>query len=619
MTSKTPLSEVEIRELRGRIAGMSHAEKVSLGARLKPIAEKRARKSVNKSPTTDDELWEWIRDQTGLEIPRVAVCEDHCAPFDFMADAYFDRESALLVLASRESGKSVGCAALNYAFCENYPGAECCSFAAIEAQAKRVYGYVKNFVYRVNENGEKVVKSQIEGDPQRSQTVWKSGSKMEVLIATKSGVNSPHPQKVHADEVDLMDPEVFQESRSMSSSKIRSDGTRIPALDIVTSTRKSMHGPMQALINEVEEAQRTGYEPPWKLYAFCCFETSEEVAHCRRAPSDDREKRLTELGRNPTERCSCDKVAKGEWNEGSPRTLDGVCQGKFFRSRGWMPHDDVKRKFRQNTQAVWEAQMECRRPMADGLYLPGWSRERFTVRGWMPHPHLGQVWLGADWGGSAESAILWVQGPLRVPVKFAGSEGQVLVPMNSYVVFDELLEANIGASKLGDQVVARELGWRRQIPGFRVTARFADMAGKQQRDDWREHDPPLRTVWYLPNRDFDPTVTVLQDLVADQRYWVDSARCSRHCDDVESWRQKNGREVHDQSSHTAAASRYLHANVAALERRRQHKQVSTSASPVVVQRAQQMAPVAVGSGGDQFAGERAWRESLGDHFPNRGR
>ena len=25
-------------------------------------------------PKTDDELWEWVRDNLGIEIPRVAVC-----------------------------------------------------------------------------------------------------------------------------------------------------------------------------------------------------------------------------------------------------------------------------------------------------------------------------------------------------------------------------------------------------------------------------------------------------------------------------------------------------------------------------------------------------------------
>lgn len=954
MTSKTPLSEVEIRELRGRIAGMSHAEKVSLGARLKPIAEKRAKKMNIVAPQTDDELWEWVRRETGFEIPRIAVCEDHSAPFDFIADGYFERESALFQVGSREMGKTLGVSILHYANSELKPGTESITFGAIEAQAKRAYEHVKSFVFTVDEDGIKTLKPQMDGEPLRSQTTWKTGSKIELIVGTASGVNSPHPQKVHADEVDLMEDNVWQESqpsdlivptplgprrfgdlklgeevfgrdgqptkivkitelgarhvyrvdftdrrsteccadhlwvvaggsqkargvwkilrtsqlleqglqvkrayrfavpagravsypettqpvppytvgvvlgdgyigrsiisfrsvdrdivrrvdteldgyrvksrsyhgyeihnivrttairgfathfkalgladarsatkflpsvykmasreqriallqglfdtdgcvvngssvieyatiseqlardvrevvyslggrailrskrycsvdygsegtiytldvsffdapllslprkldrlvqrsrpldpsirnieligvkktrcigvdnedgtyrttdylvthnsRNMSSGKtVR--GVRINAQDFGTSTRKSVHGIVQGILDEVADAEEKGYEPPWKIYISCVYEAAEEVPCCRRTLPAARDQRLRELGRDPDELCDCNRVVKGEWAENQPRTLDSVCRGRFFRSRGWMTHVDVKRKFRMNTQNVWEAQMECRKPMADGLYLESWSRERFTVQDWLPHPHLGQVWLAVDWGGSAESAVLWVQGPLRVPVKFGG----MLVPMKSYVVFDELLEANIGAGKLGDHVVARELGWRRQIPGFRVTARFADMAGKQQRDDWREHDPPLRTVWYLPNRDFDPTVTTLQDLVADNRYWVDSTRCSRHCDDIESWRQKNGREVHDDSSHTMAASRYLHSNVEALERRRQHKQVSTSASPVVVQRAQQMAPVAVGSGGDQFAGERAWRESLGDHFPNRGR
>jgi Intein splicing domain/LAGLIDADG-like domain len=46
-----------------------------------------------RPPQTPDELWHAIKLIFGIEIPRVAICRDHCAPFDAFADAYFAKSS----------------------------------------------------------------------------------------------------------------------------------------------------------------------------------------------------------------------------------------------------------------------------------------------------------------------------------------------------------------------------------------------------------------------------------------------------------------------------------------------------------------------------------------------
>lgn len=577
------------------------------GADGKKLAAKPMRRPA---PTTDDELHEWVKEECGFDIPRVAVCDDHDAPFDFIADAYFEREDALFLVGSREFGKTLSVSILHYVNSETRNGCTSCTFGAIESQADRAFEHVKSFVYTTGPDGTKRVKPQMVGEPLRKKTEWKSGSKIEVLIGSKSGVNSPHPNKVHADEVDLMDKEVFNESRNMSSSSIV-NGVRIAAQDFGTSTLKSNHGPVAAILKECAEATAAGFDPPWRVYRSCVIEASQEVPECRQAPDDLRRARLTELGLDPCSLCGCDKIVKGEWSEDNPRTLESVCKGRFFRSRGWMDHSDVRRKFVQNTRHTWEAQMECRRPMADGLYLEGWVRERFGVKGWMPRPEYGVVWTGTDWGGGAESAVVWIQGPLRVPV----SIGTTVVPIGAYVIFDEYLKAGIGATKLADEVCAREVGWRRLVAGFRVANRFADMAGRQQRDDWREHTPPLKTVWWLSSRDFDPQVETLQGLVEDKLYWVDVERCSRHCDDIESWRQKDGREIHDEATHSMAATRYCLASVVARDLRRGNRRATSTVEPVVAHRDEKATPGFESN--DGLDAERKWRAEVGQYFPDR--
>jgi hypothetical protein len=596
----------------GRRKVLAAIDKLQGNQSTAPKAKSRPR------PTTDDELHAWILAETGYNIPRIAVCPDHQAPFDFIADAYFERERALFQVGSREMGKTLGVSIVHYVNAETRPGCTSCTFGAIEDQANRAYTHVKTFIYTITVDADgtqrKVLKPQI-GDTLRKKTEWKTGSQIEILVGSKSGVNSPHPNKVHADEVDLMDDDVWSESRNMASSSVIA-GERIAAQDFGTSTLKTNNGPVSKIIKECEDAEEAGFKPAWKIYRSCVFEAAEEVPNCQCVPEPDRRARLTALGKHPDSLCECDRIVKGEWGEDNPRTLSSVCKGKFFRSRGWMPHEDVEGKFMQNNRLVWEAQMECRRPMADGVYLEAWFRERFSVKGWIPRPEYGKCWTGTDWGGGAESAVLWMQGPLVVPVQF----GSTIIPEGSHVTFDEFLKAGIGATKLADEVLARELYWRRIAPGFRVAGRFADMAGRQQRDDWREHTPPLKTVWWIQGRDFDPQVTCLQDLVEDGHYWVDIQRCSRHADDIEGWRQKNGHEVHDDCSHSMAAARYMNTNVTTRFKRAQKKRRGSAdiAEPVVSQRGSLVSPVA-STHSDGLDGERRWREHLGQTFPSSSR
>src|SRR5581483_5315284 len=304
--------------------------------------------------------------------------------------------------------------------------------------------------------------------------------------------------------------------------------------------------------------------------------------------------------------------------------LESVCRGDLFRSRGWMHYDDITRKFTQNSQAVWEAQMECRRPMADGLYLPTFSRPRHCVRGWIPRPQYGRISMGVDWGGGGgASVVLWVQGPLLHPLEVIGfAMKPMIVPQGAYVVFDQFhWNERIGATRMADEVVAREIAYRQRFPGWRVRGRFADMAGAQQRNDWHEHSPPLRTQWYI-TRDFDPSVETVQTLMADNLLYVDVTTCAELADDFEGWRMKNGKEVHDDSSHGPAALRYDLGNVVVIERRRAREQGAREAMPAIRERgvdAVERAGLlgAVGSSGQQVQSE-AWRKSMGMMTTNAG-
>jgi hypothetical protein len=596
---------------------LTEEEKRALALSLMRLGGGQKGKDKRPAPTTDDELHAWILAELGFNIPRVAVCEDHTAPFDYVADFIFERYKSILVLGGRESAKTLNTSIIHYVNSEIKPGCESCTFANIEQQSNKAYTYVKSFLYTSDNKCEKILKSSIEGDPLRKETKWKSGSKIEIIVGTVSGVNSPHPQKVHADEVDLLDDPIWEESRNMASSKKLPDGREIKAQNIGTSTLKSTKGIMQRLMDESEKAEKAGLKPTWKIYKSCVYEVAEEVPSCQRAPKDKREARLKELGKDPCELCECNKIVKGEWAENVPRTLDSVCKGKFFKSRGWMSSEDVVEKFVQNTPNKWASQLECRRPMSDGLYLPTWSRERYCVRNYEPKPEYGYIWMGIDWGGASNSAILWVQGPLHQPLQIKNTIGtQTIIPQGAYVIFKELNEPSMGATRLADKVVRQEISYKNRFSTWRVKARFADMAGRQQREDWREHNPPLPTKWYI-SRDFDPTVECLQALVTDSLLYVDDMNAPGTCDDFESWRQEKGKECHDDASHNPAAARYCLKNVTTLMKRNKNTSTRASLAPIVVGRDSggnippALAQVAIGSPTAADYASENWRQSLG--------
>ncbi len=92
-----------------------------------------------KGPQTDDELHAWIKEEMGIDIPRVAVCKDHQAPFTFLADVYFERCDAALAVANRGGSKTFIVAVLHWLNSLFKPGCESCTFGAVEQQSFRAY------------------------------------------------------------------------------------------------------------------------------------------------------------------------------------------------------------------------------------------------------------------------------------------------------------------------------------------------------------------------------------------------------------------------------------------------------------------------------------------------
>jgi hypothetical protein len=539
-------------------------------------------------PQNDDELWEWVKRELGAEIPRVAVCPDHVAPFKVLADLYFERTSAVLVLANRGGAKTFIVACLHFVNSTYKPGCESLSFGATEGQGRRCYGHIEDWCYKKDpETGRRTneVRPFIRDKPLKTHTVWNTGSVIEVVAGSENAVSGPHPAKAHADEIDLMERGVWNQSRGMAVTNqatgplppfMKRFNGMIPPQDIATSTRNTTKGLMQELLDEIEEDNKNGDIPQFDLYSWCIWETIQEIPSCRNAPRNLRQKRLAQLGHDPESLCQCHRVVKGRTREGERRTLQVMCgipgkcekghEYKGFRARGWKPYIDIVRTFKRNTPGTWLLQHECRHGRDEKVYIEDWSLGDYGIRDYEPHPLYGPIYQGVDWGATNPACVLWFQYlTCEVPAIDFNYQPIWLMP-GTYVLFHEIYAANLDAGTLGKRVIAIEESYRRQFnAAWEVKARFTDPQGKGDRITWSNMG--LKSSWPFKTRNKERMITTVQNIVIDDRFAVDVERAPMFCEEVEVWQKKDDGKEFERFNHAMSSWRYGISNAEVIEGR----------------------------------------------------
>src|SRR5207249_155860 len=167
------------------------------------------------------------------------------------------------------------------------------------------------------------------------------------------------------------------------------------AVDLLASAMKFAFGQMAKIIGECREAEGAGLDPPYAVRTWCWREVAASQAHCCRVADPD----LPE-----DERCNCDGIVKGKWDDGSPRTFMDECNGVLARSAGYMSLHDLQRRFRTTTRDSWDSEMSCLRPSGEGLILRDFRAEQHTVTNWTPLG--GMIFQGIDWGGDEPHCIV---------------------------------------------------------------------------------------------------------------------------------------------------------------------------------------------------------------------
>ena len=209
---------------------------------------------LGRLPQDDEELWHYIRVVWGMTIPRLAVCKNHRAPFDALADAYFGRSPVTVWKASRGFGGKSTLMGVLAAIEAATLGAQITILGGSAAQSQRVHEVTHEMWH-----SELSPSGLLDSDPTRFTTRLNNGAWIVALMASQKSVRGPHPQRLRLDEVDEMDLALFEAAQGQPM-----DGRGIRSQTVISSTHQYPDGTMTELLKRANEKGWPVYEWCWR-------------------------------------------------------------------------------------------------------------------------------------------------------------------------------------------------------------------------------------------------------------------------------------------------------------------------------------------------------------------
>jgi len=486
-----------------------------------------------------EELHDFITIILGSHVPRLSVCPEHDAPFDFLADLFFEDVLNALVLANRNGGKTWNFAIKN-ALDAVFKGVEIANIGAIQAQAEKCFKYTQDHF----KEGTLLNPFAIELLMKRSKIRTYDGfiSELQILPGTMAGTNSPHPEKANLDEIDLMDWKILQEAMSMPKSTKRARASLC-----LTSTRKSGSGPMQKLLDEAKTRDL-------KVYSWCIWEVIENCSSKRSGiipveyeylpyGEKDKYKRKTLWVYTHNRSLKNRYVTKEFLEEKSdPSKYSGclacplieVCQTKAKRSDGYYLIDDTISKFRNLDRETWDAQWECKKPGRDGLVYKEFDDihiiDRFDRSLYLP------VDAGQDFGYTNPAHTVFMQKTNR----------------DQIIIFDEIVRTQTTLNLLISE------WWKPAQEEYNTLDWICDPEDPNAIAQMRQANIPARAA---VDREVDAGIRTLRGLIkpslGEPRLYI-LAKCVETIRDFQSYPYRPGTDkpFKDKFDHGCDAARY---------------------------------------------------------------
>ena len=302
----------------------------------------------------DDDLHDYIRLVLGYDVPRYPFCDNHVAPFQFIADIFFGRcnGGAAVGFANRGGGKTLGLAILENAGMVLRAPLEINHFGSVTTQSDICYDYFRSFA-----ESEHLNHLFREREIQRTNTEAINGSSISIHPATMPKVSGGHPNWASLDEVETLERRgVIEKFRGMSQT---SNGNH--RVDIYTSTRDRAYGPFQKLLLWAESVGVP-------IYKWCIWEVLERcppTRDCRSCPAWER------------------------------------CQGKARRTNGFYPLQDFIDRAATLDQETWNAQYLCLRPERTGAVYKEFDEDIHVSKEPIQYDPQHSVFLVGDPGWRA--------------------------------------------------------------------------------------------------------------------------------------------------------------------------------------------------------------------------
>jgi hypothetical protein len=334
-------------------------------------------------PKNREQLKNYINMFFDFDIPHIKVCPDHTTPLDFIHDCYFGDYSNILAIGERDGYKTLAVSILAQLKLK-FKACSILQAGAIEQQARKGYEYLTKYLQRVQP--ENLISSLM------SETRLKNGAKIQIAPATENRMNSEHCPLLILDELELIKPNAYKESKGIPARQksvlryIKSNGEIVEKCvenkpqTIKITSRKRAFGLAQ---QEIDNADKLGL----KLMLWCYKETTEKCPKSRRGElltnywidrealisiSNDEYKNLSDL-----EKQEYDKFTAFEGCTECP--LLPSCCGDLSRAGGIKKIDDVVSKFLEASASFWISQKESRRAMGEGGVFTKYLKKRHLI------------------------------------------------------------------------------------------------------------------------------------------------------------------------------------------------------------------------------------------------
>lgn len=289
---------------------------------------------VGLRPRTPKHLHNWLHHALEITVPRAPRIPGHAAPFDYLTHAFFEPDDPstapardAVVWANRGGGKTYYAAvatALDLIF---KPTIEVLTLAGSLEQASRMHAHLRRIFERPH------LAHLLACEPTRRELRLRNGSTATIIAQSERAIRGARPQKLRCDEVELLDPELWQAAQLVTRSKQCGPVAAHAAIDAI-STMHRPHGLMSQLIGEAHERTRTLFR--WSLV--------DVLEHC------------------PTER-PC-----------APCALAPECASRAKDAGGHITIDDAIAMKSRTDHQTWQAEMLCQRPSTRDLVFPEFDR-----------------------------------------------------------------------------------------------------------------------------------------------------------------------------------------------------------------------------------------------------